>query len=239
MPFDQVAASRAAFGRVLADLTDAKRLTRLPTDMQPFLRTVDLERFGQVPQKRPSVAPALMSANLDQTITNWRNGIETRLEEYITASTNEQRLLIGALVRLAILKVEQLGEEFVCGTTIGPDQLPRGTVLKRKAFMTLNDLGATSASTRIKIGEPLILENSGYAFHQREAQWFALRPDIATTLGWVPNPTEQDHGTPRLATSLPKLSGGWMDGGDAAMCPCSTLRQKGGRLSSPQRDSQT
>ena len=205
---------------MLADLTDAKRLTRLPTDMQPLLRTVDIARIGQVPQERPSVAPAPMSPNLDQNINTWRNGIETRLEEYITASTNEQRLLIGALVRLAILKGEQLGEEFVCGTTIGPDQLPRDTVLKRKAFMTLNDLGATSASTRVKIGEPLILENSGYAFHQREAQWFALRPDIATTLGWFPNPTEPgswDTAAGDLAAETIWWVDGWWGRGDVSL----------------------
>ena len=188
--------------------------------MQPFLRTVDIARIGQVPQERPSVAPAPMSPNLDQTITTWRNGIETRLEEYITASTNEQRLLIGALIRLAILKGNNLERNSCAERPIGPDQLPRDTVLKREAFMTLNDLGATSASTRVRDGRTPSPRKLWIRLPPKGSPMVRFSSDIAATLGWVPNSTEPgswDTAAGELAVETIWWVDGWWGRGDVSL----------------------
>ena len=66
-------------------------------------------------------------------------------------------------------------------------------------------------------GEPLVVENIGWEFHQRGAEWLSFRPDIAAALAWTPEPgTGRAAGTPHEATWPSRASGGWTDGGGQA-----------------------
>lgn len=210
-PFVNIAAARAAFGRVLADLADANRLPNLPEDLQSLLRTVDMGLLGRRPQHRPSVIPPPMSPDLELTDDRWRSGVENRLAEYIAASTTEDRVLIGAKGRLSVLKVGQLVEELVFGTTIGKDAPRSDDVLRNSPCKVLNDLFVTPGIARTATGEPLVIAALGDVFNQSEACWLAFCPNIAATLGWVPEPTQP--GTWITAEGhLAAESKWWMDG---------------------------
>ena len=39
-------------------------------------------------------------------------------------------------------------------------------------------------------GEPLVLENEGFWFHDVRSYWLAFRPDLAASLSWTPDMTQ-------------------------------------------------
>ena len=182
-------ASRAAFGRVLADLGDAGLLDRVPPWAHRLFRTVDIDILNRVPEQRPGTLPAPPEAGHEQTIARWRAEIDGRLRDYIAASKVEDRLLIGASCRLTVLNWDHLEEEFVCGTILGSDGSNCDQVHASERSMLLNDLGRTFSPTWPASGEPLIVENDSSGFCQTFADWLSFRPDLATALKWVPHPT--------------------------------------------------
>jgi hypothetical protein len=186
-PSEKIAASRAAFGRVLADLTDARLLDGAPEEVLHRLRTVDAELLYLAPGPQPKVVPSPPPAGHDQTLDRWRSELDSRLDEYVVASRSEHSLLIAAKSRLTVLNWGHLEEEFVCGTTIGTASLNDDRLLLRRHSMLLADLVDTSAGTHPEADEPLVVENVGHTLHQIQADWLAFRPDIATTLQWVPD----------------------------------------------------
>jgi hypothetical protein len=186
-PSERIAASRAAFGRVLADLVDARLLDDAPQHVRRRLRTVDIELISRTPQSRPEVIPPPPPAGHDQTVSRWRSEIEDRLEEYVRQSTAGDRVLIGARSQLTVLNWGHLEEELLCSTIVTDNPTAEASVLLRSSSATLSDLVDTSSSTRAQEGDPLILENAGYAFHQVQAGWLAFRPDVAVALDWAPD----------------------------------------------------
>ena len=188
-PLEELAASRAAFGRVLADVEDAGMLDGAPSDLRRLLRTFDLDLIGQTPAPRPRVIPGPPSAGHDQTLDRWHEGLERRLDEYVATSMREDRVLVGARVRLTVLNLGYLEEEFVCGTTTGMSRVAEDGMLVSRAAMLLNDPSAPSAGLR-QTAMPLVLQNIGLTFHQLHADWLAFRPDVALALGWAVDPTQ-------------------------------------------------
>ena len=182
-PYEELAASRAAFGRVLADLAEAGLLDDAPPHVQRLLRTCDIELVGRRPSGRPNVVASPPTVGRHHEINEWQVGIENRLEEYIAASTNPDRVLIGAKSRLRVLNWGHLEEELVCGTTVGTGQPLDGCIVARRQSMTLRDLVKTSERRRPETGDPLLVENLALTFHQIHSDWLAFRPELAATLG--------------------------------------------------------
>ena len=181
-------ASRAAFGRVLGDLADAVLLDDLPRRLYRLLRTVDIDALNRVPERRPATVPTPPEAGHDQTIARWRAEIEDRLEAYIAQSTRDERMLIGARSRLTVLNWDHLKEALICGTTVGTDTPINGRILAPVHSMLFRELGATAPRRRPDVGEALMVENDATEFFQQAADWLSLRPDLAATLEWTPDP---------------------------------------------------
>ena len=184
------AASRAAFGRVLGDLADAVLLNDndLPPRLYRLLRTVDIDALNRVPQRRPATVAIPPEAGHDQTIARWRAEIEDRLAAYIAQSTRDERMLIGARSRLTVLNWNHLKEALICGTTVGTDTPINGPILAPVHSMLFRELGGTAPRRRPDVGEALIVENDATNFFQHAADWLSLRPDLAATLEWTPDP---------------------------------------------------
>ena len=181
-------ASRAAFGRVLGDLADAILLDDLPRRLYRLLRTVDIDALNRVPERRPATVPTPPEAGHDQTIARWRAEIEDRLEAYIAQSTRDERMLIGARSRLTVLNWNHLKEALICGTTVGTDTPINGRILAPVHSMLFRELGGTAPRRRPDDGEALVVENDATEFFQHAANWLSLRPDLAATLEWTPDP---------------------------------------------------
>ncbi|MCY4370062.1 MAG: hypothetical protein OXF41_11770 [bacterium] len=187
-PHQNIAASRAAFGRVLADLTDAHLLDDAAPDVHRQLRTVDIDILTRTPTRRPNVVPTPPRAGHQRT-DRWLTDINSRLEEHVTASLRQDQILIGGRYWLTVLDRSNLEEELVCGTTTGTSPPATGRILARRDSMTLKDLLDTSTSRAACVGEPLVVEHLGYTFHQIRGKWLAFRPDLATGLSWAPDAT--------------------------------------------------
>ena len=186
-PSSRIASSRAAFGRVLADMADARLLDDAPPHVRRLLRTVDVELLSRIPRPRPCVLPAPPKAGVEKSIDEWREGIEDRLEEQIRASTHPNRILIGARSRLTVLNWGLLEEEFNCGTAIGTVQPANRRVFALRDSLLLRDLVAAARRTSPDPGEPLVVANDGSTFLQLSANWLSFRPDLAATLEWTPD----------------------------------------------------
>jgi hypothetical protein len=188
-PSQTISASRAAFGRVLADLTDAKLLIDLPAHVRRRLRTVDVALLTQAPQARPSAVPPPPPAGHDQTLDRWRAETDDRLHEYVGQFPGSDRVLIAATSRLTVLNWGHLEEEVVCGTVVGNAPFAEGDVLLHTSSMLLRDLSDTTTTSQPGNGEPLVLANLGWTFHQLAADWLSFRPDVAPALDWSPDTT--------------------------------------------------
>ena len=212
------AASRAAFGRVLADVADAGLFDGMPPPIPQLLRTVDVDLLSRTPTSRPSVVPPPPAAGHDQTLARWHTEIESRLEEYFTTS-DQGRLLIGARSRLTVLNRGRLSEELWCGTTTGPGQLVERGVFAQGHSMVLGDLVAPTTPAWPRDGEPLVIENTGATFHQFHAEWLAFRADLAATLGWTPDvglPGRWHTAAGGLAVETVWWVDGWLGRGSTA-----------------------
>ena len=186
-PLEELAASRAGFGRVLADLADAGMLEDAPLQAQHLFRTFDVDLVGRTPNHRPDVIPAPPRAGHEQTIERWQAGLKERLDECVGTSMRDDRLLIGARMHLSVLNWGHLEEELVCGTTVGTDRISEDRLLPFRRSLLLNDLAAPVASHRPSDGSPLVVENFGLTFHQIHADWLAFRPEVAAILEWTPD----------------------------------------------------
>ena len=186
-PSEKITAARAAFGRVLADLKDARLLENISPMVGRLLRTVDVELLSRAPESRPSVVPAPPPAGIDQSVSQWCEGIENRLGSYVESSIEKDRVLIGARCRLTVLNWGHLEERLVCGTTVGTGEPLGGRMLVRRESRRLSDLVSESDCAWPEDKEPLVMENMGETFHQIHADWLSFRPELATSLGWTPD----------------------------------------------------
>ena len=211
--YEEHAASRAAFGRVLADIADAGLLDGAPPYIWRLLRTVDIELLRHGPQGRPNVLPAPPPGGHDQTAAQWQAEIEDRLEDYVAASTDQEKVLIGARSRLTVLGWGRLEEEFACGTTVGAVQPVEEGLLAYRRSMLLRDLVSAPEGRLPVRGDPLVVENSALTFHQIHSDWLAFRPDLAAALGWTPDsirPGRWHTATGELATETILWVDGWL-----------------------------
>ena len=183
------AASRAAFGRVVADFRDAGLLEGAPLHVLHRLRTVDIDILHWVPVGRPDVIPEPPVARVDKTLEGWQAGIQSRLDEYVDASTRGDCVVVGAKSRLAVLNWGHLQEGFTCGTTVGSPQAIDGRILSHRHPKVLRDLVTSPQKAWPQSGEPLVLENEGFWFHDVRGDWLAFRPDLAASLGWTSDMT--------------------------------------------------
>ena len=184
------AASRAAFGRVVADLSDAGLLEGAPLHVLQRLRSVDIDILQWTPVARPDLMPEPPAAGIDKTLEGWNAGIQSRIDEYVASSTREDRVVIGAKSRLAVLNWEHLEEKLTCGMTVGSAQLVDDRILSSGLPMVVRDLVTSSEQAWPDSGEPLLLANQGFWFHDVRADWMAFRPDLAAALGWNPDMTQ-------------------------------------------------
>ena len=183
----ELAASRAAFGRVLADLADAGEVNAVPQELQRFLRTLDVELLGRTPSGRPDLIPNPPAAGHDQTAARWLGAIESRIEEHVARSSNRDRLLIAAKSRLTVLNWGHLEEELVCGTAAGNARPEDDRFSIPHYALAFSDLAEPWPSEQLWNGAPLVVENIGHGFHQLHAGWLAFRPDLAARLQWTPD----------------------------------------------------
>ena len=181
------AASRAAFGRVVADLRDAGLLDGAPVQVQNLLRSVDLDVLHWTPDGRPQLIPAPPAAGVDKELDDWLATVEGRIDEYVASSSHEDRLVIGARCRLRILNWERLQEDVICGTTVGESPHTDGDLFTHDFSMTLRDLITFTSKAKPEGEECLILENEGFLLHEDRGNWLAFRPDLAASLGWTPD----------------------------------------------------
>ena len=206
------AASRAAFGRVVADLRDADLLDGAPQHILRLLRSVDVDILRRTPVERPDVMPEPPAAGVDKGLDGWLGGVEARIDEYVGASTREDRIVVGAKSRLEILNWGRLREHLTCGTTVGSAQPVDGRILSRTLRMVLRDIVTSFGMVRPESGEPLVLENEGVWFHDVRADWLAFRPDLAASLGWIPDATQPGRwhiANGRLAVETVYWVDGW------------------------------
>ena len=185
-PSVRLAASRSAFGRILADVRDAGLFDQLPPRVRLLFRTVDMHALTRFPIGRPRLFPSAPPSGHDQTAHTWRDEIEDRLSQYVTVSTCGDLILIGARSHLTVLNWGHLEEEFVCGAAIGLNDSSEDVFGTSQYSITLGDLPTFFCRAIPKGGEPLIIENLGYTFHQLRADYLTFRPDLAAILGWNP-----------------------------------------------------
>ena len=205
----RVLASRAAFGRVLADLKDAGLLDNLPSELARWVRTVDVDALTRLPSQRPGVVPDPPELSYHLTVERWKSEIEPRLDEHEAAQRNAGRTLIAARSSLAVLNVYQLHEAFTCAATLGAD--PPEDLFDQRIAWTLRDLNWCGSGQTPQVGEHLVIEHVGYTFHQLRAHWLAFRPDLARGLGWTPDPPAPGRWI-TAAGALAVETVWWMDG---------------------------
>ena len=196
---------------MLADLADAGLVDDAPSDVRRLLRTVDIELVGRTPSGRPNVVASPPAVDRYHKVTEWQAGIGTRLQEYVAASANQDRVLIGAKSRLSVLNLALLEEELFCGTTVGTGQPADHCVFGREREMTLSDLVDTSAPRRPESGDFLVVENIAHTFHQIHSDWLAFRPELAAMLEWKPDSTRPGRWYTK-ADDLAVETVWWVDG---------------------------
>ena len=186
-PSEELAASRAAAGRVLVDVLDAGLLELAPSRLRRQLRTVDIQLVDRAPHHRPSVIPPPPVGGVDKSVDWWQTGVEDRLSEFIGAAEDGDQVLIGASMRLTLLNWGRLAEYYECGTSIGTTGTAGDAPFVYRDSMKLQDLITPTRRGGVEIGAPMVVENIAHSFHQFEASWLSFRPDLAATLGWMPD----------------------------------------------------
>lgn len=182
----RVLASRSAFGMVLSDLKDAGLLDDSPAKLARMVRTMDVDALTRRPSHRPAVVPDPPEPSYELTAERWRSEMERRLDEYEAAQRTAGRILIAARSKLTVLNSSQLYEEFICAAAVGAE--PPEDLFARREGSFLSDLRLGGSGQVPEVGEPLVVENIAYTFHQLRADWLAFRPDLARGLGWTADP---------------------------------------------------
>jgi hypothetical protein len=204
------AASRAAYGRVLADLIDAGLIDLLDAQIARRLRTFDLDLLERAPTSRPPVIPNPPAAGHDQTAERWGTTIESRLDQYVAAAYADNRILIGAKSHLTVLNWGHLEEEFSCTVTADSPDAPDEAFMNRTA-MFLRELSDPVSPRIPTAGTPLVMQNIAYTFDQIHGDWLSFRPDVAAALGWDADPASPGTWTTRAgAVAVEALW--WTDG---------------------------
>ena len=205
------AASRAAFGRILADLTDAQLFSDAPKWVHRLLRTVDIDALVRIPVRRPSFIPVPPEAGMDQTADRWLSEVEDRLDEYVSGSSGEGLLLIAAKCDLTVLDRSHLHEEFRCETAVGASESINNPSFTQRDLMTLKDL-VTETDLHLPQEEmPLVVENMEWVFDQRSTHWLAFHPGLAARLNWTPDPAQPGNWDTASGDSAVKTVW-WLDG---------------------------
>ena len=186
LPSTKITASREAFGRVLADLADARLLDETPQHMLHMFRTIDVDALTRTPSGRPSAVPEPPEPEQSRTTDRWHAATESRIDEHVAAASAEGETLIAARSKLTARNPYHLSEELVLAATTGT--APPEALFARRKCATLDDLTAPTQGRLPDPGEPLVVENIGWEFHQRGAEWLSFRPDIAAALAWTPDP---------------------------------------------------
>ncbi|MDE2822224.1 MAG: hypothetical protein OXK79_01805, partial [Chloroflexota bacterium] len=186
-PHEEFAASRAAAGRVMADVLDAGLLNHAPTRLRRLLRTFDIDLVGRRPHPRPSVVPSPPPAGVDKAVEWWLAGIESRLSEYIATVEDEEQVLVGASGRLTVLNWGHLAEQHECGMYLGSTGSVGSSPFALVNSMCMKDLLTPATVGKVEDGDPLIVKNCSPRFHQFDTEWISFRPDIAAMLGWKPD----------------------------------------------------
>jgi hypothetical protein len=203
-------ASRAAFGRVLADLVDARLLDDLDPAMARRLRTFDPALLERAPTSRPPVIPNPPAAGHDLTSARWADTIESRLDQHVAAVYADNRILVGAKSHLTVLNWGHLEEEFVCTVTVECPEAPVGAFMNRPA-MYLRELIDSVSPRRPTAGTPLVMQNIAHTFDRIHSDWLAFRPEIAAALGWATDRSSPGTWTTRTgAVAVESLW--WTDG---------------------------
>jgi hypothetical protein len=189
-PSEMILAARGAFGRVVADLTDAGLLDNIPWYIRRKLRTVDIDLIDISPEPRPTVLPPAPDAGHDQTTQVWLDVTDVRLSEYVEAATGSIEFLLGAEAQISVLNWDHPQEEFSCGTSVGSNSPAAGESLFQPAYRwVLHDLvAAVRPVADLPKDDLLLMSNNGWTFHQLSADWISFRPDVAAALDWTPVP---------------------------------------------------
>ncbi|MCY4630453.1 MAG: hypothetical protein OXE75_06145 [bacterium] len=188
LPTTPVAASREAFGKVLADLQDAGLFDDAPPRVRRAMRTIDVDALVRTPSVRPSLVPAPPNPDQIDTVDQWLAETANRLDQHVHAASADGRTLIAAISRFTVWNPPRLEEELRLAPTIGTG--PDRNLFTLRDYATLRD---ASAETNLRIpdpGEPLVIENRSWTFHQMGAEWLAFRPDFAAAMGWMPDPSQ-------------------------------------------------
>ncbi|MDE2862271.1 MAG: hypothetical protein OXL33_02335 [Chloroflexota bacterium] len=178
-------ASRAAFGRVVADLRDSGLLANAPDQIQDLLRTFDIDAFRWMPVDRPDFIPEPNHNETRSGSNDWLSAIDNRLEQYVRAGSLKGQVLIGAKIRLGTLNHDRLAEWFECGAIVGghPNadrSFDRGLPLRLCALVEPTPAQTPSA------GDCLIFENSAVNFNDPRCEWISFRTEFAAALNWAP-----------------------------------------------------
>ena len=209
LPTTLVAAGREAFGRVLADLHDAGLLVNAPPHVRRATRTVDMDALVRTPSARPSLVPEPPDPAQTDTVDRWLAETANRLDHHVAAASAEERTLIAAISRVRVYNPPLLHEELRLAPIVGTS--PSEDLFTTRNYATLRDV-STVANARIPdLGEPLVVKNEMWIFHQMGAEWLAFRPDLAAAMGWAPDPSQPC----RWLTSRDELAAEtiwWVDG---------------------------
>ena len=209
LPTTLVAAGREAFGRVLADLHDAGLLVDAPPHVRRATRTVDMDALVRTPSARPSLVPESPDPAQIDTVDRWLAETANRLNHHVAAASAEGRTLIAATSRVRVYNPPLLYEELRLAPIVGTS--PGQDLFTHRNYATLRDVSAVANARIPDSGEPLVVKNEMWIFHQMGAEWLAFRPDLAAALGWAPDPSQPC----RWLTSRDELAAEtiwWVDG---------------------------
>ena len=192
LPFvkPSLAASRSAFGRVLADAKVAGLTDQIERRDYKAFRAFDVGLVGMRPKRRPNTLPCAPQIDRYKLDDSWTEEIRTRLQEYVSASSQQGQQLIGAKYRMRMFDGRELAEQLECGATLGRTSNAPQTIFSKRQAMYLNELCDETAAFVPRIGAPILISNVAPTFCQLDAWWIGMNPGIAARLNWVPVPSE-------------------------------------------------
>lgn len=183
-PTSEVLASRAAFGRVLADLIDSGYIDRFPPEVEPAFRTGDVGLVGSPLSAMPEGLPAHPLGGHDQTPERWAAGLEERADDFVTSLLRDDWQIVGAFGELAVLNWSHLEETFEWTAFPRAQGKPR---LIRGLNLLTSDLHRADVGFPSGADAPMLLRNRSDAFMERRANWVALNPAVARSMLWKPD----------------------------------------------------
>lgn len=122
--------------------------------------------------------------------------------------------MIGAWSTLRVLNWENVAEDLVVGTVLGPAPVPAEEAMAAVESALMSDLRQMARPSSPTAKSPLVVQNEPHLFMQPQADWLAFRPDVAARLGWKPDTDQQrTWHTPdgRVAVYTASWTDGWWD----------------------------